>query len=110
MTNLPDFDINILLDKFSYHFGNKTNDLLEFAQENGFENPELIIKDLQTIQSDIYNYVWEITSPDKRLTGTEIQIISQKYLTGKYNWINEMGIEAINRWLFWMTWREGILK
>jgi len=110
MNNLPDFDINILLDKFSYHFGNKTNDFLEFAQENGFRNPELIIKDLQTIQNDIFNYIWEITSPDKRLKGTELQKISEIYLTGKYKWINEIGIEAINRWLFWMTWHEGILK
>ena len=110
MQNQDNFDKNILLEKFSNHFGNKKREFLEFAQEKGFENPDQIIENLENIQDFLFNHVLEVTMPDKNLNANELKIISENYLKNKYSWIDETGIEAINRWLFWMSWHEGILK
>ena len=110
MQNPDNFDKNILMEKFSNHFGNKKKEFLEFARGKGFKDPDLIIVKLENIQEDLFNYVWEITMPDKKLNSADLKTVSENYLKNKHPWINEIGIEAVNRWLFWMCWHEGILE
>jgi hypothetical protein len=101
---------NKLLDIFSYEFGNRGNDLFQYCLDNGIEHFAYIKAEFDSIQNDLYRYIDKITPHNKQLTPIEIQAKAAEYCKMKYNWINDSGIEALNRWLIWMCWHEGILK
>ena len=103
-------DKNKLLDLFSASMGNSEYKLIEFAESNQLQNHETIIKDFEQVQSRVYDYIYKITEPNIQLSALEIEDASYRYLAKNYSWINEEGAKAINRWLVWMCWHEGILK
>ena len=55
-------------------------------------------------------YIYKITEPNLQLTTREIETISTDFCKSKIEWIDSKGIKAVNRWLIWMCWHEGILK
>ncbi|MFD2247004.1 hypothetical protein [Pontibacter ruber] len=103
-------DKNDLIDKYSSHFGNKEQEFLQFAHEHEIANAAMMVKEFQAIQHDLYSHIYEITEPNVTLTETELELASIIYLKNKYDWINSKGISALNRWLVWMCWHEGIIK
>lgn len=107
---MKNIDKNQLLDLFSSSMGNSEYKFMEFAESNDIQNYSTIIEEFKAIQDQIYNYILEITEPNIQLSATEIEKASIGYCTKKYTWINETGIKAINRWLIWMCWHEGMLK
>lgn len=107
---MRNIDKNQLLDLFSSSMGNSEYKLIEFAKSNNIQNCSTIVEEFKTIQNEIYDYIFKITEPDIQLSATEIEEASVQYCTKTYTWINETGIKAINRWLIWMCWHEGILK
>jgi hypothetical protein len=56
-------DKNKLLDIYSYHFGNKENDLIEYAKSNGIKNIKEIIKEFSSIQNELFDYFWKKLLP-----------------------------------------------
>lgn len=103
-------DKNQLLDLFSSSMGNSEYKLIKFCESNNLKNYSIFIEEFNTIQNDIYDYIFQVTEPNIQLSGVEIEKLSFQYCTRKYSWINEVGIRVINRWLVWMCWHEGILK
>jgi hypothetical protein len=101
---------NLLLNIYSYHFNNHEKELIEYSIKNKVLNFQEIIHEFKTIQNNIFNYIWEITEPDKQLSTSEIEQECAMYCFKNYQWINEVGLKALNRWLIWMCWHEGILK
>jgi len=103
-------DKNKLLDLFSSSMGNSEYKFVEYAELNNIQNYNTIIEEFKSIQNSLYDYIYKITEPNIQLSATEIENISLQYCTKNYIWINEIGVKAINRWLIWMCWHEGILK
>ncbi|MBD8348964.1 hypothetical protein [Dysgonomonas sp. HGC4] len=103
-------DKNDLLNLFSTSMGNSEYKLIEYCESNDFKNYSTIIEEFEAIQNDIYDYIFKLTEPNIQLSGVEIEEISFQYCTQKYSWVNEVGVKAINRWLVWMCWHEGIFK
>ncbi len=103
-------DKNLLLNEFSNQFGYREEHFLEFTETYGITNTESLIAEFKEIQEKVYDEIWEFTKPDKKLFQKEIKEISEKYLKKNWNWIDQNGMDAINRWLTWMCWHEGILK
>ena len=100
---------NTLLDIYSNQFGNRENDFLKYAFENKIEDYNKILEEFRIIQNDLFQHIWTITSPNKQLSQAELEKISHYYCSNKYDWIDEVGITALKRWLVWMSWHEGIL-
>lgn len=102
-------DKNTLLALFSSSMGNSEQKFIEYVESNEMENWTVILDEFKLIQSQIYNHIYKITEPNIRLSGTEIENISIEYCSENYTWMNEIGMKAINNWLVWMCWHEGIL-
>ena len=103
-------DKNLILNEFSHALGYRETEFLEFTQVYGIKEVSLLVKEFNTIQERVYDHIWEITKPDKKLTVIEIETISEQFLRLHYEWMSQLGITAIHRWLLWMCWHEGILK
>jgi hypothetical protein len=103
-------DKNQLLNIYSYHFGNKEKDLFDYGSRNGIKNINDIIDEFSSIQNELFNYFWKRTGPNIQLTDEEIKQQAKEYCNNKYKWINEVGMEALLRWLIWMGWHEGLMK
>ena len=101
---------NDLIDKFSASMGNSEKKFIEFAISNGISNYKALIKEFTLIQNSVYDYIYKITEPNLQLTTREIETISTDFCKSKIEWIDSKGIKAVNRWLIWMCWHEGILK
>jgi len=81
-----------------------------YAEENGIDNYQDAINEFKLMQKNIFDYIWEITEPDKKLSQHEIETTCAVYCFEHYQWINEIGLKALNSWLLWLCWHEGILK
>ncbi|GAF05995.1 hypothetical protein [Saccharicrinis fermentans] len=103
-------DRNELLDQFSAPMGNSENKFIDYAKSNGIVDFKELILEFNTIQSMVYDYIYKFTEPDLQLTGDEIEVICHDFCENKIDWINDKGIKALNSWLIWMCWHEGILK
>ena len=103
-------DKNLLLNEFFNQFGYNKEHFLEFTDTYEIANVESLIKEFSGIQDKIYDAIWKLTKPDKKLSEKEIKEFSNKYLKENWNWIDQIGIDAVNRYLLWMCWHEGILK
>lgn len=103
-------DKNKLIDNYSASMGNRERDFIEYATKNGITEYEELIKEFKSIQNFVYDYIYKITEPNIQLTAKEIDSKSVEFCKSKIDWINKKGIKAVNRWLIWMCWPEGILK
>ena len=101
---------NLLLDLYSCCFGNHEDVLIEYSIKNNILQYQDVINEFKSIQANIFNYIWKITEPDKQLTSFEIERECAIYCFENHQWINEVGLKALNKWLIWMCWHEGILK
>jgi hypothetical protein len=101
---------NDLIDKYSASMGNTERNFIEYATKNGITEYGELIKEFKSIQNMVYDYIYKITEPNIQLTAEEIDSISFEFCKSKIDWINKKGIKAVNRWLIWMCWHEGILK
>jgi len=81
-----------------------------YADENRINNYEDVVDEFKQIQKNIFDYIWEISEPDKQFNAHEIEEVSAIYCFEHYQWINKVGLNALNNWLLWMCWHEGILK
>jgi hypothetical protein len=100
---------NILLNLFLSQFGIE-DVFINYAIKNGIDNYQDIINEFKSIQKNIFDYIWKITEPDKQLTSFEVEEECAMYCFENYQWINEIGLKALNNWLIWMCWHEGIIK
>ena len=100
---------NNLLKVFLSQFG-----IGEFAEayavKNSLDNYQDIINEFKLMQNNIFDYIWKITESNKQLTTHEIETICATCCFEHYQWINETGLKALNNWLLWLCWHEGILK
>ena len=101
---------NTLLDKFFKTFQLDKEQLLEFCLDQGITDSSKIIEEFERIRTDIFDYIWEITKPNKRLSPIEIIAESDNFFQNNYQWIDKNGKKAVNNYLFWMCWHEGIIK
>ena len=100
---------NNLLGIFLSQFG--VGELAKiYAEKNEVDNYQDIVDEFKLMQKNIFDYIWDITEPDKQLTSYEIEKICSTYCFEHYQWINELGLKALNNWLLWLCWHEGILK
>jgi hypothetical protein len=103
-------DKNDLISEFSNAFGNSNEKTIKFANKKGILNYNELIEEFKSIQKMVYNHIYKLTEPDLQLTAQEIETICYDLCVSKIDWINSKGISAINKWLIWMCWHEGILK
>jgi hypothetical protein len=103
-------DKNELLDKFSAPLGNSENKFIEYAAAHNIIDHMVLIEEFKSVQNQTYDYVYTITEPNLQLSAGQIEKISYNFCKRHFNWINDKGIAAVNRWLIWMCWHEGILK
>lgn len=105
-----DFDKNKLFDIYSASFNNQESKLITYMKRNGIHEINEIVKDFSKIQNESFEYLWELTKPDIQLTSEEIKKLITVYCNNKYSWMNEIGIKALLRWIYWMGWHEGLIK
>nr|WP_321453186.1 hypothetical protein [uncultured Carboxylicivirga sp.] len=103
-------DKNELIDNYSESMGNRESGFIEYATKNGISEYRALIQEFKSIQNQVYDYIYKITEPNKQLTAQEIESISFEFCTSIIDWIDKKGVKAVNRWLIWMCWHEGILK
>ena len=103
-------DKNDLLEVYSNSMSNNKNKFIEFCVQNKVKGCENYIQEFDKIQDDIYTKIDKITPNGMQLTSNEIENFCSEYSKEKYLWIRDKGIQALNRWLIWMCWHEGILK
>jgi len=103
-------DKNELIDHFSASMGNSEERFIAFANDKGINDYKSHIDEFKSIQTLLYDHIFKITEPDLKLSAQEIESISFEFCQSKIDWINSKGIKALNRWLIWMCWHEGILK
>jgi hypothetical protein len=103
-------DKNELLNNYSASMGNSEHKFISFAKDNGINNYTVFIDEFKSIQNQVYDYIVKMTEPDLKLSAEEIEAISYKFCASNIEWMNSKGIKALNRWLIWMCWHEGILK
>jgi len=103
-------DKNELIDNYSASMGNRERDFIEYATKNGITAYEELMKEFKSIQNLVYDYIYKITEPNIQLTAEEIESKSFDFCNSNVAWIDKKGIKAVNRWLIWMCWHEGILK
>ena len=80
-----------------------------YAIACNIKNYQECINEFKLIQENIFDYIWKITEPNKQLSAYEIEKICATYCFEHYQWINEIGLKALNSWLIWLCWHEGIL-
>lgn len=102
-------DKNELIDLFSSSMGNTEDKFVEYAVSRKIDYQNLTAE-FKAIQNQVYDYIYQITEPNIQLVASEIEKVSYDYCSKNINRINDKGIKAINRWLIWMCWREGISK
>jgi hypothetical protein len=111
MNNAIDaIDKNELIDIYSVSMGNAEERFVTFANDKGISDYKSYIDEFKSIQNLLYDYIYKITAPDLKLSAQEIESISYQFCQSNIDWINSKGIKALNRWLIWMCWHEGILK
>ncbi len=111
--NSKDFlqlDKNDLLEVYSHPMGNRKNEFIAFCKKNKVQEAENYIKEFNKIQEVLYKKINDITPNGGQLSSDKIEEFSFDYCTENYLWIRESGIKALNRWLIWMCWHEGILS
>ena len=100
---------NELLAMFTRIGLNNKKGLEEYSVENNMQSCQELIGEFETIQRRLFSHLWDITSPNKQLTASEIIEESRLFCSGNYPWIDEKGLRALNNQLLWLCWHEGIL-
>ena len=95
---------------FLNQFGYREIHFLAFTKTYKITNVKALTKEFKEIQEKVYDAVFEYTNTDQELSQIEIKEFSENYLKENWNWIDQIGMDAINRWLIWMRWHGGILK
>ena len=101
-------DKNKLFDLYSNSFGITTK-FDEYCLSENISD-EKLKNEFRTIQESVFTNILDLTHPNIQLSREEIVIISQNYCNEKYSWMDNLAITALNRWLIWMCWHEGVLK
>jgi Glu-tRNA(Gln) amidotransferase subunit E-like FAD-binding protein len=102
-------DKNKILKKFSSTFFIDEEKMKNYFQDNNLENFAETLKEFENMRNNTFNVIWN-KSEYSQFTNKEIENLSEKYLKENHAWIDEEGIKAVNNYLLWMCWHEGILK
>lgn len=102
-------DKNKILKKFSSTLFIDKEKMRDYFKDNNLENFDETLKEFENMRTGVFNIIWN-KSEHSPCTAEEIQNLSEKYLKENHAWINEDGIKAVNSYLHWMCWHEGILK
>ena len=103
-------DKNDLINYYSSSMGNSENKFIDFAISKGITDYKNQIKEFTLIQNQVYDHIFKFTEPNLKLTSQEIESLSREFCKSHFKWLDSKGIKALNRWLIWMCWHEGILK
>lgn len=102
-------DKNFLLDQYSHSVSNNETALKHYCLSNDVEHVDQLIAEFNSMQRYLLEYVQENTEDGDKHTPDEVAEMTAEYCKKRYPWINPMGIHAMNRWLMYKCWDEGIL-
>ncbi|MDO3426703.1 hypothetical protein QWT87_17620 [Chryseobacterium sp. APV1] len=101
-------DKNIILEKFSSTFFIEGEKMKNYFIINNLENFDEVLTEFEDMRKKAFDIIWE-KSEHTKLTSKEVENLSEKYLKENYPWINIKGIKAVNNYLIWLSWHEGII-
>ncbi len=102
-------DKNFLLDQYSHSGGNNAIALKRYCESNDIQNFLLLTLEFESMQKYLWEHISELSVEEERFTPDELASITAEYCNRKFNWINQMGIHAMNRWVVSRCWKQGIL-
>ncbi|MBW8358361.1 MAG: hypothetical protein K0M63_01010 [Weeksellaceae bacterium] len=103
-------DKNELLHLFSSVFSLDRDGMTLYFNRNNLADCDKVLNEFDEIRAKVYEYLWNVSQPNLTLNIVQIEALSFSFLKENYPWINEKGFKALNRYIHWICWHEGILK
>lgn len=100
-------DINAAIDAYSYQGGNRIGRLQAICADDAIA--ETLAAEISSLQEGIYELVRARAGADG-LPRAELDGVARQYLASARPDVNELGLDALLRYVFWIAWHDGWLQ
>ncbi len=82
--------------------------LREYCATGDIPDYRQLVHEFTGMQKDLFEYAKSQVTEDEKLSPDELAEITSEFCRIHYDWIENVGKHALNRWLVYRCWQEGI--